>query len=84
MLRRVLESQPHQEKVFDLLLRSYHEDRNYDSLIVVLRAWVEENPADSQSAGMLIELESQLGARIIEPEPVDSLPDTTGETDGSE
>jgi len=62
MLRRVLEVHPDNERAFKTLISSYHEERNYDTLLATMRLWVERNPGDTQSARMLNDLETQLGA----------------------
>jgi tetratricopeptide (TPR) repeat protein len=83
MLRRVLEVYPHNEKAFKTLISSYHEERNYDTLIAALREWVRQNPADTQSARMLFDLEAQLSVTGLDDTAGDSTPrdeDLPGDT----
>jgi tetratricopeptide (TPR) repeat protein len=83
MLRRVLEVYPHNEKAFKTLISSYHEERNYDTLIAALREWVRQNPADTQSARMLFDLEAQLSTTDLDDTAGDSTPrkeDLPGDT----
>jgi hypothetical protein len=84
MLRKVLVADPHNEKVFKTLISSYHEEQKYDTLLEALRIWVGENPADSQSARMLKDLEAQLNLLEMDLAPVDSLPDSGGAAGDSE
>ena len=78
MLRRVLGAAPHNANAFKTLIRSYHQDRNYDTLFHVLNEWVENNPADTQSARMFSELERQLGVLEVDLQPPDQVLDTAG------
>ncbi len=69
MLRRVLEINPHNEEVFKTLMRSYLEERNYDSLYQSLKIWVANNPHDTTSARTLAELREQMNAVDVDLKP---------------
>lgn len=84
MLRQVLTADPQNEHAFKTLVSSYHEARQYDTLLKEFETWVENNPTDTQSARMFRELQEQLSIMEVDLEPVDSLPDSGGAMDGSE
>jgi tetratricopeptide (TPR) repeat protein len=75
-LRRMLQTDPHNVDAFRTLVRSYFQDRNYDTLYDVLREWVAYNPADTQSARMFNELQRQLDVIEMDLEPADQAPGT--------
>jgi len=76
MLRQVLSIDPQCQKAFRTLIRSYHGERNYDSLYQLLQQWVEDNPADTESARMFADLKKQLDLLEVDLAPVDQSPDT--------
>jgi len=75
-LKRTLQADPHNTDAFRTLVRSYFQERNYDTLYAVLREWVANNPADTQSVRMFNELQRQLDVIEMELEPVEPSPET--------
>ncbi len=79
MLHTALTAVPTLESSFKTLVRAYHAENNFDSILSLLQTWVKHNPHDSLSRRTLEEVKAQLSPVDVELEPPEDLPDSLQE-----